>query len=81
MKVIINSLPKSRIHLLGKFMDSLGFGEVKPGLTGALVRESDGNPYQNWLKRNGIRVRRSQVCGSILMCRRIVSTEIGLAVI
>lgn len=51
MKVIVNSLPKSGTHLLGKLMEVLGFQEWNPGLTGALIRETHRNPLRNHLKR------------------------------
>lgn len=51
MKVLVNSLPKSGTHLLGKFLENLGFVESSPGLTGAMVRETNRNPVRNWQKR------------------------------
>jgi len=51
MKVLVNSLPKSGTHLLGTFLERLGFVESKPGLTGAQVRETNRNPFRNWQKR------------------------------
>jgi len=51
MKVLVNSLPKSGTHLLGTFLERLGFIESVPGLTGAQVRETNRNPFRNWQKR------------------------------
>lgn len=51
MKVIINSLPKSGTHLLGRLVDLLGFVEQKSGLTGNILRETHRNPILNITKR------------------------------
>lgn len=51
MRVIVNSLPKSGTHLVGKLFDNLGLREYEPGLTGALLRETHRNPIRNLLKR------------------------------
>lgn len=47
MKVIVNSLPKSGTHLLGRLMDLLGMIERQPGLAGGLVRRTARNPWHN----------------------------------
>jgi len=51
MRVVVNSLPKSGTHLLGKVMDLFGFSEFSPGLTGALVRGVEKNYLLRWRKR------------------------------
>ncbi len=51
MRIIVNSLPKSGTHLLGRLTDLLGFSEYTPGLTGALLREIERNPFSRWSKR------------------------------
>lgn len=51
MKILVNSLPKSGTHLLGKLLICLGFSEWEPGLTGDLLRETHRNPYRNLKKR------------------------------
>lgn len=51
MKVLVNSLPKSGTHLLGRLMYLLGMVERQPGLTGGLVRRTARNPLHNMKKK------------------------------
>lgn len=49
MRIIANSLPKSGTHLLVRFLELLEFKEYEKGLTGAMVRPTQRNPFKRYL--------------------------------
>jgi hypothetical protein len=49
MKIIANSLPKSGTHLLVRLLELLSFSEMDRGLTGAMIRPTQRNPWKRFL--------------------------------
>lgn len=49
MKVVANSLPKSGTHLLVRFLELVGLQEHEKGLTGAMIRPTQRNPFRRYL--------------------------------